>query len=465
MTLLQIAGAYAGAARWEPALLRRGRAVAGVALATLLAATAHAQTPVRVVHETFSGPTGSMPPAFVAQQGDVLTDTDGTRYVRYNWDGRGNTSYTAGWIKVPGTGPFLVRMQVMSEDDIDHKQGSKMLRIGYPMTGMANAADFIMACQYENGEKATWWIDVPGGGGPLYSDIPCRRGWHDIAVYQSSTVLRLFIGGKVAREWKRTFVLTGDGRDIHLMSNWSNHPQLDWGHDAVNHFRFRGTKPGATSGGIEIFTEGGVGTPATGRLDDNTASVGGAPPPPPPPPPTDCKPGTPRLLSSAKSACENGTQTITETWTRDGDVPATPGGAACSPTPYLIQRTEPCDVTPPPTEICGDHIDNDGDGLIDEGCPPPPVSAVTASTTTETCRLTITAQNVESPGSSWRLQLLRRRQGSSSWSSHGNALSGPPYTRTVGDIDAAIWETTGEWRRSGRTPVPLGSIFVVRCGQ
>lgn len=27
---------------------------------------------------------------------------------------------------------------------------------------------------------------------------------------------------------------------------------------------------------------------------------------------------------------------------------------------------------PPPIEICGDGIDNDGDGLIDEGCPPPP---------------------------------------------------------------------------------------------
>lgn len=27
---------------------------------------------------------------------------------------------------------------------------------------------------------------------------------------------------------------------------------------------------------------------------------------------------------------------------------------------------------PPPQEICGDKIDNDGDGLIDEDCPPPP---------------------------------------------------------------------------------------------
>ena len=28
---------------------------------------------------------------------------------------------------------------------------------------------------------------------------------------------------------------------------------------------------------------------------------------------------------------------------------------------------------PPPVEVCGDGIDNDGDGQIDEGCPPPPV--------------------------------------------------------------------------------------------
>ena len=28
---------------------------------------------------------------------------------------------------------------------------------------------------------------------------------------------------------------------------------------------------------------------------------------------------------------------------------------------------------PPPQEICGDGIDNDGDGLIDEDCPPPPI--------------------------------------------------------------------------------------------
>jgi hypothetical protein len=38
------------------------------------------------------------------------------------------------------------------------------------------------------------------------------------------------------------------------------------------------------------------------------------------------------------------------------------------------QIDEGCPVTPPPAEVCGDKIDNDGDGQIDEGCPvsPPP---------------------------------------------------------------------------------------------
>ncbi|OHB70386.1 MAG: hypothetical protein A2W23_07490 [Planctomycetes bacterium RBG_16_43_13] len=57
------------------------------------------------------------------------------------------------------------------------------------------------------------------------------------------------------------------------------------------------------------------------------------------------------------------------------------GGRATSSIPVIeemkkkfvktLEETSP--PPPPPTEICGDGIDNDGDGLIDEGCPPPPV--------------------------------------------------------------------------------------------
>ena len=57
-----------------------------------------------------------------------------------------------------------------------------------------------------------------------------------------------------------------------------------------------------------------------------------------------------------------------------GDVPF-----PAEPTPGItytfITDGAPPPPPPPPTEICGDGIDNDGDGLVDEGCvvePPPP---------------------------------------------------------------------------------------------
>lgn len=77
---------------------------------------------------------------------------------------------------------------------------------------------------------------------------------------------------------------------------------------------------------------------------------------PAPPVATDCKPGTPSKISddAATAACVRqadgtGTKTITEQWTRLGDVPATNGGAACSPIPYTIPRVEACTPSPLPT--------------------------------------------------------------------------------------------------------------------
>lgn len=70
----------------------------------------------------------------------------------------------------------------------------------------------------------------------------------------------------------------------------------------------------------------------------STTVTVGAPPPPPPPPPEVCGDGI----------------------DNDGDGLVDEG---CTPPP------------PPPAEICGDGIDNDGDGLVDEGCTPPPSEA------------------------------------------------------------------------------------------
>lgn len=75
------------------------------------------------------------------------------------------------------------------------------------------------------------------------------------------------------------------------------------------------------------------------HLDAMLAALGPVtpPPPPPPPPPPD-------------EVCGNGIDD-------DGDGQIDEG---CQPPP------------PPPSEVCGDGIDNDKDGQIDEGCPPPP---------------------------------------------------------------------------------------------
>lgn len=71
------------------------------------------------------------------------------------------------------------------------------------------------------------------------------------------------------------------------------------------------------------------------------------------------------------SACSGGVQTRTERRTRTILVPPSNGGTAC-PTPLEETRTvsQACGAAPPPTEVCGDKIDNDGDGQIDEACGP-----------------------------------------------------------------------------------------------
>src|SRR4051812_24321439 len=43
--------------------------------------------------------------------------------------------------------------------------------------------------------------------------------------------------------------------------------------------------------------------------------------------------------------------------------------------------TPPPPPPPPPVELCGDGIDNDGDGVIDEGCPTSPTLYVSPTGT------------------------------------------------------------------------------------
>lgn len=93
--------------------------------------------------------------------------------------------------------------------------------------------------------------------------------------------------------------------------------------------------PNAGSYSLKLVVVDNKGASSIGVL--TTVTVGTPPPPPPPPPPP-------------AEICGDGID-------NDGDGLIDEG---CTPPP------------PPPTEICGDGIDNDGDGLVDEDCAPPP---------------------------------------------------------------------------------------------
>ena len=49
----------------------------------------------------------------------------------------------------------------------------------------------------------------------------------------------------------------------------------------------------------------------------------------------------------------------------------------------LVDELKALFPAPPPAEVCGDGLDNDGDGQVDEGCAPSPPAAVIVSTSAE----------------------------------------------------------------------------------
>lgn len=69
-----------------------------------------------------------------------------------------------------------------------------------------------------------------------------------------------------------------------------------------------------------------------------------------------------------------GVYAVTALWTKAGvTVTEAIGTATCQNGTVVFVATAPPPPPPPPAEVCGDGIDNDQDGLIDEGCAPPPV--------------------------------------------------------------------------------------------
>lgn len=223
----------------------------------------------------------------VGAAADGGTPAAGSRMWRCAWNG------TLHWTD-PGklrdmavsfayTREFLVRFRRRYDANVDWTVGSKEWRVSFESTG-----ELYGACQREKGANAADlfltgnMLPSHWGGGPL-----CGTGWGEVAVYRRDAVngaggiTRVWQDGRLVKEW--TGNTGGHGGGLNLPSNWSSNP--GWIHDALNYIYFDE---------VEVYADTSAGTPATGRLDDNSARAGsGAPPPPPPPPDDDDDPPPP----------------------------------------------------------------------------------------------------------------------------------------------------------------------------
>lgn len=299
-------------------------------------------------------------------------------------------------LTVPVKAELLADAWFRVDANVDARAGSKLMRLSFG----GGKADVIVACQFEQAEP-TLFMSVNGQysfwGNTAASR--CRTGWNRIKVYVSTSLIRLWLNGALLREWTGVFVIDGM---VGFMSNWSSND--GWTHDALNHVYWDEQ---------QIFSDAGTG--GSGSMRDGTMTQGGVIPSP-----TNCVPGTPRLLQEIKDPqCVNGARTVLQEWTRDGDIPATNGGSACSPIPYTITTSEPCVVEPPPT--------------------------FTVITAVKTCRVTVQDAPPDQLGG-WGVQFR--------WDTNnfGSRDTSSPFERAR-DFPAGSYQLGAIWTKTGQTPV------------
>jgi hypothetical protein len=262
----------------------------------------------------------------------VLTSRDGVAHqfpgaaLECGWDGTLDWTNSAKTrelelASMPMKSERLIRGWFRVDANVDATVGSKLMRLGY-----GSPSEIIIACQFENtpptilvsvNAQPTYW-----GGGPS-----CRAGWHQLEIYQSPTLIRVWQDDVLLREWTGAFNV---GSMVTWMSQWSNNP--GWSHDATNHVYWQR---------LEGYTDTGTG--GVGSMRDGTMTQGGAQPPPPAP--VDCAGtwGAWTRNADSESACSaTGTRTFTES--RLFTISRTPenGGAACPASPETRTVMENC---------------------------------------------------------------------------------------------------------------------------
>lgn len=161
---------------------------------------------------------------------------------------------------VPMTAELFADAWFRVDADVDRVAGSKLMRFSF------GAADVIIACQFEQQPDATLFMSV--GGQPSFwggtAASRCREGWQRLRVYMSRTLIRLWLGDVLLREWAGAFNVNGM---VAFVSNWSDN--AGWSHDAANHVYWQG---------VQVFSDTGTG--GVGSMREGTMTQGGAVTPP-----------------------------------------------------------------------------------------------------------------------------------------------------------------------------------------
>jgi hypothetical protein len=161
---------------------------------------------------------------------------------------------------VPMTAELFADAWFRVDANVDRVAGAKLMRFSF------GAADVIIACQFEQQPDATLFMSV--GGQPSFwggtAASRCREGWQRLRVYMSRTLIRLWLGDVLLREWTGSFTVNGM---VAFMSNWSDN--AGWSHDAANHVYWQG---------VQVFSDAGTG--GVGSMREGAMTQGGAVTPP-----------------------------------------------------------------------------------------------------------------------------------------------------------------------------------------
>lgn len=224
---------------------------------------------------------------------------------------------------------FLVRYWFRYDANVDHKAGSKQMRIGFQ-----SPFEIIAACQFENGNAATLFVSV-NNRASFWGNrtAPCGdRQWHKLEIARRDNgPLKMWVDDQpvtgTPADWANA---GGHVGALYIPSNWSQNP--GWEHDSLNLLYIDG---------VRIYSD--QGNTVSGTIMDGT--VGESSVPPPPPSAVDCAGtwGSWTRNADSDSACSaTGTRTFTES--RLFTVSRTPanGGAACPASPETRTVTENC---------------------------------------------------------------------------------------------------------------------------